>query len=152
MRLIRLIPALAAVGALTACGGGDSGGGAASQAQPAASQPAAAPAAAPASNVQLPEGVTQAMVTAGHELFNTKATCFACHGQDGVGSPLGPALNDSEWIWLDGSYDAIVNQINTGTPQPKQFAGVMLPRAGINLTDEEVAELAAYVYSISRGG
>lgn len=127
-----------------ACGGGESD---TADDMPAAAPPAAQ--AAPAAAGQLPEGVTQAMVDEGRTLFNGAATCFACHGMDGAGSPLGPAMNDDEWIHIDGSYGSIVEQIKTGTDQPQQFPGVMLPRAGTNITDEQVNAVAAYVYSLS---
>lgn len=100
--------------------------------------------------VQLPEGVTQEMVTQGTQLFGGAGTCFACHGANGVGTPIGPALNDATWLHIDGSYDAIVQIITTGVSAPKQSAAVMAPRGGSQITDEQVRQIAAYVYSISR--
>ena len=98
----------------------------------------------------LPDGVTQAMVDEGKTLFNGAGTCFACHGMDGAGSQLGPAMNDNEWLQIEGSYESLVAQINAGTTTPVQFPGVMLPRAGTQMTDAQVSSVAAYVYSISR--
>lgn len=138
--------------AWAACGGGESGG------EAAASEDTPAPAASPqASDAQgsgqLPEGVTQAMVDQGRELFNGSGTCFACHGQGGVGTTLGPNLTDGEWLNIESrSMENLVQLINTGVPAPQQFPGVMLPRAGANLTDDQVQALAAYVYSISQDG
>jgi len=130
---------------LTACGGGGE-----TDTDDAPAPPAAAtPAPAATSAAQLPEGVTQAMVDEGRALFNGAGTCFACHGNDAVGTTLGPNLTDSEWLQIDGSYDAIIQQIKTGTDQPKQFPGIMLPRAGTNITDDQVNALAAYIYSMS---
>lgn len=100
--------------------------------------------------VQLPEGVTEAMVEAGAQIFAGPGTCFACHGANGAGTPLAPALNDAAWLNMDGSYDQIVQVINTGVPTPKQAAVPMPPRGGAALTDEQVREVAAYVFSISR--
>ena len=100
--------------------------------------------------VDLPEGVTQEMVAAGQTLFGGAGMCFACHGANGTGGPLAPALSDSEWLHIDGSYDAIVEIITTGVPTPVQFAAAMPPRGGAPITDEQVREVAAYVYSISR--
>ncbi len=89
------------------------------------------------------------MVEEGRTLFNGAGTCFACHGQDGAGSQLGPPMNDDEWLAIDGSYESIIDQINTGTTTPVEYSGVMLPRAGTSITDEQVAAVAAYVYALS---
>lgn len=139
-----------------ACGGGEAGGdeAAASEDMPAASAGEAGEGGGGMQDMQLPEGVTQAMVDQGRELFNGSGTCFACHGQGGPGTTLGPNLTDDEWIHIQGdvTVDALVQQINTGVAEPEQFPGVMLPRAGANLTDEQVRSIAAYVYTLSHGG
>jgi mono/diheme cytochrome c family protein len=110
----------------------------------------AEPLAGDAAPVDLPEGVTQEMAAAGQTLFGGGGMCFACHGANGAGGPLGPALNDGEWLHIDGSYDAIAGIINTGVPTPVQFAAAMPARGGAPITDQQVREIAAYVYSISR--
>lgn len=130
---------------VAACGGGGETDTADEPAPPAADTPAPA---APTS-AQLPEGVTQAMVDEGRALFNGAGTCFACHGNDGVGSTLGPDLTDGEWLQIEGTYESIVEQIKTGTDTPRQFPGIMLPRAGTNITDDQVNAIAAYIYSAS---
>jgi mono/diheme cytochrome c family protein len=108
------------------------------------------PAAGEAVVVDLPEGVTQEMVAAGQTLFGGAGLCFACHGANGTGGPLAPALNDSDWLHIDGDYDAIVQLINAGVPAPIQYPAAMAPRGGAQITDDQVREVAAYVYSISR--
>lgn len=114
-------------------------------------QAAAPPAAAPSlASVDLPEGVTQEMVEAGDEVFNRGSTCFSCHGAQGAGGPLAPALNDGEWLHIDGSYEEILRIINEGVATPMQFPAPMPARGGAALTEEQVAQLAAYVYAISR--
>ena len=110
----------------------------------------AAPDAGAVAAVDLPEGVTQEMVTAGQTIFGGAGMCFACHGANGAGGPLAPALADGEWLNIDGSYDEIVTIINSGVANPVQFAAAMPPRGGAPITDEQVREVAAYVYSISR--
>ncbi len=130
--------------AFAACGGGES-----ADTSEAAAAAAPAAEAAPAMSADLPDGVTMAMVNEGRDLFNGSGTCFACHGQDGAGSTLGPAFNDDEWLNADGSYQSIIDVINNGVDQPVQYPGVMLAKAGMSLTDEQVAGLAAYVYSLS---
>jgi mono/diheme cytochrome c family protein len=100
--------------------------------------------------VNLPEGVTQEMVTSGQAIYGGAGMCFACHGANGTGSPLAPALNESTWLHIDGSFDAIVGLIIAGVPTPMESPAAMLPRGGSAITDEQVREVAAYVYSISR--
>jgi mono/diheme cytochrome c family protein len=90
------------------------------------------------------------MVAAGQQVFSGPGTCFACHGANGAGTPLAPALNDGTWLNIDGSYDALVQVITNGVPVPQQAAVPMAPRGGSAITDEQVREVAAYVYSISR--
>lgn len=99
-------------------------------------------------NVQLPPGVTADMVSAGQQVFGT--TCFACHGMNGTGGPLAPPLNDAQWLNIDGSYDAIVGVVTNGVPQQKQYPAPMPPKGGAAITDEQVRQVAAYVFSISR--
>ncbi len=112
---------------------------------------APAPAAAgPAANVPLPAGVTQAMVTEGASVFSGAGSCLACHGAGGAGSPIGPKLADNEWLNIDGEYESIVGLITTGVPAPKQFPAPMPPKGGSQISDEQVRQVAAYVYSISR--
>ena len=101
-------------------------------------------------DVQLPEGVTQEMVTAGQQVFSSNGNCMTCHGQAGAGTPLAPVLADADWLHIDGSYDAIRQIIQTGVPQPQQFPAPMPPMGGAQLSDEQIRSLAAYVYTLSR--
>jgi mono/diheme cytochrome c family protein len=102
-------------------------------------------------NVDLPEGVTQEMVAQGADIFNNMI-CSSCHGVNGVGTPLGPPMTDTEWLNIDGSYESIMEIVRTGVPQPKEFQAPMLPMGGIQLTDDQIRQVAAYVYSLSHGG
>ena len=142
--------AVSAVAALTltACGGG--GETAQDAAPPAEAPPAPAPQATTPAG-PLPSGVTPAMVEEGRTLFHGAGICFTCHGQNGVGAQgLGPALGDAEWLHSDGSFDAIVNQINTGVPAAQSKSGTVMPAKGgaVTLTDAQVRAIAAYVYSL----
>jgi mono/diheme cytochrome c family protein len=112
--------------------------------------PAGAAAAPTLATVTLPDGVTQEMVAQGEELFNRGATCFTCHGSAGVGGPLAPALNEDDWIHVDGSFESLVQIIDVGVAAPQQYPAPMPARGGSPLTDEQVREIAAYVYAISR--
>jgi mono/diheme cytochrome c family protein len=100
----------------------------------------------------LPDGVTQEMVTQGQALFTGTGGCLACHGADATGTPLAPNLTDTTWLNVPtGTYDEIVNLIMTGVPQPKEAPAPMMAKGGSTITDEQVRQVAAYVYSISRG-
>ena len=99
----------------------------------------------------LPEGVTVAMAEEGQEIFNgATGICFTCHLREGQGGPLAPSLTDDVWLNIDGKYESIVKIIIDGVPQPKEHPGLMQPRAGRPLTDEQVRAVAAYVFTLSR--
>lgn len=94
-----------------------------------------------------PPGVTQEMVEAGAQQFGT--VCAACHGAGGVGTPAAPTLNDQNWLHISGSYDEIVQIIQSGVPNPIEAPAPMPPRGGGNFNDEQVRQLAAYVFALS---
>ena len=99
----------------------------------------------------LPEGVTVAMAEEGQEIFNgVTGICFTCHLREGQGGPLAPSLTDDVWLNIDGEYESIVKIIIDGVPQPLEHPGLMQPRAGRPLTDEQVRAVAAYVFTLSR--
>lgn len=96
-----------------------------------------------------PEGATAADVSAGKTIFTSTGNCFTCHGQNGEGSGLAPALNDGEWLHVDGSWASLQQIITSGVPAPQQFPAPMPAKGGAALTDEQVRQVAAYVYSLS---
>jgi mono/diheme cytochrome c family protein len=100
--------------------------------------------------VQLPEGVTEEMVAQGETLYGSTGNCFTCHSPNGAGTPLAPAINDVNWIHIDGSFESLVRIISEGVPQPAQYPAAMPARGGAAITDEQVRQIAAYVYAISR--
>jgi mono/diheme cytochrome c family protein len=131
-----------------ACGGGEEGAPAAEEAQqPAAQSPA--PAAA-AMDMDLPEGVTPEMVAAGETVFTGAGICYTCHMPGGVGGPLAPDLTDDVWINTDGTYEGIVDVVINGVAEPKEHPGLMLPKGGSTISDDEVQAVAAYVWTLSR--
>jgi mono/diheme cytochrome c family protein len=113
-------------------------------------QPAADTAETERRPVQLPPGVTQEMVTQGEQIYKGAGSCFACHGPDAGGTPLAPALNDPTWLHIDGSLDAIAELVTAGVPTPKEHPAPMPARGGSQITDDQVRQVAAYLYSISR--
>lgn len=129
-----------------ACGGDSGGTEEAQTSTPAAEAPAVAV------DMDLPEGVTAEMVAEGQAVFTGEGICYTCHGMNGEGGPLAPNLRDSEWIWVDGSYGQIVQQVMVGTPEPEQFPSIMLPKGGTAITDVQVQAVAAYVWTLSNGG
>jgi mono/diheme cytochrome c family protein len=111
----------------------------------------AGPAAAgPVVAANLPPGVTQEMVDEGQRLYGT--VCVACHGVGGTGAPIGPALNDQQWIHITGEFQEIVNITITGVMQPREYPAPMPARGGGQFTDEQIRAISAYVYVLSHGG
>jgi glucose/arabinose dehydrogenase/mono/diheme cytochrome c family protein len=105
-----------------------------------------------AGRLPVPEGATHEMVELGDRIYHGKvggANCTACHGADGKGSPLGPDLTDKTWLWSDGSYKGIAKTITDGVMHPKEYRSPMPARGGTQLTDEQIAALAAYIWSLS---
>ncbi len=102
-----------------------------------------------ASAQALPEGVTQAMVDKGKEIYAKQGLCYACHGQEGKGL-VGPNLTDDVWLHSKGSLEEIVVQITKGVPKEESKSGVpMPPKGGSSISDDDVKAVAAYVYSLS---
>ena len=146
----------AALVAVAACGGGDSGSSGSGEASDADMNPASAAGTEPVDLLAgldpalLPEGVTVAMVEQGRDLFNGGGICYTCHTVEATGGPLAPDLTDDTWINVDGEYQSIIELVKTGVSQPIEHPGAMLPRAGMPLTDEQVEAVSAYAYILSR--
>lgn len=101
-----------------------------------------------------PPSDSQGRVALGGDIFNGRAAggmCFTCHGQNGAGTTLAPSLRDQAWIHGDGSIEFVANTIRTGIPNPKQYPSAM-PGFVAMFTDQQIQSIAAYVYSLSRGG
>jgi cbb3-type cytochrome c oxidase subunit III len=101
----------------------------------------------------IPEGATAAMVAAGETAFKG-GICISCHGPDAKGTALAPNLTDDQWLNIDGSYDAIKKTIKTGVAKPKDptHPTPMPPMGGAQLTDEQINDIGAYIYSLSHKG
>lgn len=140
--------------ALSACGGADEAADdtMGDTPEPQAEQPAAEQPAADQMAADLPEGVTQEQFNQGQQIFTGQGGCIACHGPEAMGTQLGPDLTDDEWLNISGrNYDEIVQLIQTGVPQPVEHPGPMPPLGGASLSEQQVQDVAAYVYGISGG-
>jgi mono/diheme cytochrome c family protein len=99
----------------------------------------------------LPPGVTAQMVQDGNRIYHQQGICYTCHGNNGVGGPLGPALNDQEWIHISGEYEEIMNIVRTGVPRPERYPAPMPPMGGASLSDTQLRAVAAYIFALTRG-
>jgi glucose/arabinose dehydrogenase/mono/diheme cytochrome c family protein len=109
-------------------------------------------AAADTASLPVPEGATKEMVALGDRIYHGQvggATCAGCHGANATGTPLGPDLTDTKWLWSDGSYAAIAKTITAGVPEPKQYRSPMPPMGGAQLSSEQVSAVAAYIWGLS---
>ncbi|MBT8461557.1 MAG: cytochrome c [Gemmatimonadetes bacterium] len=102
----------------------------------------------------LPEGVTETTIDEGRALYMGTGICFACHGTDGRGVPgAGPDLTDDEWWNIDLDFAELLRVIRQGVAADQSRTGAyMPPKGGSQITDEQVAAVAAYVWSLSRTG
>ena len=145
------VMALAAAGWLGACAG-DAGETDDTAADTAQTTPAPAPAGTGGTGTP-PEGATPEMVAQGQQVFTGKGICYSCHGQDATGTPLAPNLTDSEWLNItDPSWTNIQQIVRNGVPTPKEHPSPMPPMGGAQLSDQEIQQVAAYVYSLSHQG
>jgi len=120
--------------------------------QPARPPEGTHPDAGRAASLPVPPGATAEMVALGDRVYHGQvggAPCVACHGDNGQGTPLGPALTGKKWLWSDGSYSGIKKAITDGVSQPKEYRSPMPPMGGAQLTPAQVSAVAAYVWSLS---
>jgi mono/diheme cytochrome c family protein len=103
-----------------------------------------------------PPGATPAQVALGGRIYHgevASAPCAGCHGTNAKGTPLGPDLTATKWIWGDGGLQSITSIIANGVPHPKNYNEPMPPKGGAQLSSSEVSAVASYVWAIShRGG
>lgn len=77
----------------------------------------------------------------GKTIYN-ELNCFACHGMNGEGNPIGPNLTDE--FWLHGcSFDNVFNVIKNGVP-----AKGMTAFKG-QISDEKIQKVSSYVLSLA---
>ena len=103
----------------------------------------------------VPPGATREQVALGKKIFHGEvagATCAGCHGAEGIGTPVGADLRSGTWLWGNGSLAAITETIKNGVLEPKQHPGAMPPMGGVELSDEHLKAVAAYVWSLGHKG
>jgi cbb3-type cytochrome c oxidase subunit III len=79
------------------------------------------------------------LIASGQRLFNI--ACKSCHGIDGYGTPMAPALNNQ--IFLSETPNAAIYQIIAGG-----IPDTLMPAWGSRLTDQELQSLVAYMRSL----
>lgn len=100
----------------------------------------------------LPAGFTAEQIALGDRIYHGQersGTCAGCHGPDGKGSTIGPALTSKTWLWGDGSIKSIAHIIDQGVVKPKQYPAPMPAKGGAPLSASDVQAVAAYVWTLS---
>lgn len=77
---------------------------------------------------------------AGEALFTGKLGCYGCHGRAGGGG-MGPSLADANWVY-GGDAASITETLVNGRPGG-------MPAFGGQASEEEIADVVAYVISLS---
>lgn len=138
-----VLVALVASLLLAACGGG------ADESEPA---PPAGEAAASSGEAAAAPAAPAGDAEKGKEIFNT--TCFACHGEGGVGvQGLGKDMTTSTFIagLSDEDLLAFIKQ-GRDPSSPDNTTGVAMPPKGGNpaLTDEQLMDVIAYIRTLHK--
>jgi glucose/arabinose dehydrogenase/mono/diheme cytochrome c family protein len=103
--------------------------------------------AATAASLPVPPGASASQIAVGDRIFHG-STCAGCHGSDAKGTPLAPDLTSGKWLWGNGDLSAITRIITDGVSSPRQYRGVMPPMGGAQLSQSDVAAVAAYVWAL----
>lgn len=92
------------------------------------------------------------MISEGDSIFNS-GSCARCHGEAGSGGRNGPDLTDTVWAQSDGSLEEIRRTIFWGVKREllsdPSWRFEMNPGGGLDLSWNQYASLAAYVWSLS---
>ncbi|MCB0067954.1 MAG: c-type cytochrome, partial [Caldilineaceae bacterium] len=86
-----------------------------------------------------PIDMSPAAIAGGSKLYDL--LCTQCHGIDGYGTPLAPALNNQ--TFLSQTEDAAIQQIIAGG-----VPGTTMPSWGGYLTEADIAAITAYLRSL----
>lgn len=89
---------------------------------------------------------------AGDALYRGQGRCLGCHGSSGEGvAGLGPGLREAVGRLAAASPDSIAQVVRWGAPPSARFR-LAMPSYRDQLADEDVARVAAFVYTLSHPG
>lgn len=95
----------------------------------------------------------QVAIAGGRSAFGNN--CIACHGTGAQGGFGFPNLNDDDWLWGDGSLDAIYRTlqygIRSGHPEARTNDMPAFGKTGV-LTEPQINDLVSFVRSLSMKG
>ncbi len=100
--------------------------------------------------IQADEALMTNVELSGRQLFGDN--CAACHGMNGTGRSNYPDLTDGDWLWGDGSPEAIAETLRVGINARHDETRIsQMPAFGRDamLGRPEVRQVAQYVYSLS---
>jgi cytochrome c oxidase cbb3-type subunit 3 len=100
--------------------------------------------------IEANEALMADVTETGHQLFGDN--CAVCHGRGAGGNAGYPDLTDGDWLWGDGSAEAIAETMRVGiNSRHDETRFSQMPAFGRDqmLTSQEVRQAAAYVYSLS---
>ncbi len=91
--------------------------------------------------------IDPALIEAGKAQYMA-GTCFACHGPNGEGGPVGPTLTESEWV--SGPVSNLIRIQLRGLQGPIQLKGAtytpLAPMAPLaHQTDEQIAAVLTFI-------
>lgn len=93
-------------------------------------------------------------IARGKASYTESNHCDKCHRAGGRGGPRAPSLADNKWIHCDGSIEGIKRVILAGVSENKlknkSYPFPMRPARNLASNEKELADLAAYVHSLSR--
>ncbi len=101
----------------------------------------------------LPAGMTIDMLVTGDQIFHGKGGCAVCHGMEGEGQVKAGAAITTGLLFVDATnWGQIDSLVRVGIPDGVTRAPIAMPARGAkgNLTQDEVARVAAYVWAISQ--
>jgi mono/diheme cytochrome c family protein len=92
--------------------------------------------------------IDPALMEAGKAHFMGAGTCFACHGMNGEGGPVGPTLTESEWV--TGPVSNLIRIQLRGLQGPIPLKGaIYTPLAPMTplatQSDEQIAAVLTYI-------
>jgi mono/diheme cytochrome c family protein len=100
----------------------------------------------------LPVGMTLEQIGAGDAIFHGRGGCFACHGAEGEGlAAAGDGLSVA-LFYARPEWRSIDSLVTVGLPDALTRSPIAMPARGArgDLTRDDIARVAAYVWAISQ--